>query len=123
MSSASKLTFQLCACLVTLAALAGIYLSIRIGSFQAESMSASTRELRFEASRGVWEFRGYFQKLWLLPALATVFSFFGWVEYLRSPSNARRKSDYVWGLVASLSGVGLLATLGALFLVALGGHG
>lgn len=123
MSTATKVTFGLAGFLVIVSVFAASYLMFRIESLRTESISAPTKDMRMNADQAAWKNRAYFRQIWVLPTLASVLSFFGWVEYFKSAHRERSKAELIGGILTSFVSVLLLFILGAMFLVSLGGHG
>ena len=122
MPAATKITFGLAGVVMILAVLAVSYLDIRTGHLEAESINAPTQQERLVADELVWKHRAYFRRVWLLPALGTVLSFFGWIEYFKTSRGERTRGEVVAGSTVTLAHLSMLALYGAVFLAALGGH-
>jgi len=123
MSTATKVTFGLAGFFVVVSVFVASYLMIRTDSLRTESINAPTREMRVSADQAAWKHRSYFRKVWLLPAAAFVLSFFGWVEYFKSASKERTRTELIGGILTSVASVFLLTGLGAMFMLSMGGHG
>ena len=123
MSTATKVTFGLAGFFMTVSVFAASYLSVRIHTLTAEAINAPTREMQITANQAAYKHRAYYRKVWLLPALTFVLSFFGWVEYFKSAPRERYRSELIGGTIISLVSVLMLAFLGLSFVAALGGHG
>ena len=123
MPTATKVTFSLAGVTALISVAAATYLMIRIDSLNTEAINAAAREVQINANQSAYEHRAYFRKVWLLPALSVMFSFFGWVEYFKSPQRERERVELIGGLVTSSAGVLMLALFFGTFILSLGGHG
>jgi len=121
MQTAAKVTFGLAGLVMVISILAISYISIRADSLEIESINAPTLQERQDADQLKWKHRGYFRAVWLLPALGSVLSFFGWIEYLKTPRGERTKGEAALGSVVTLANMSILGLYGAAF-VAAGGH-
>jgi hypothetical protein len=118
--TATKIAFSLAGVAAIIAFLVACYLMVRTASLDAESISGATPELRIGANRNSYDHRAYFIMVWLLPALSSVLSFFGWVEYFKSPRKDRERGELIAGIITTLAGVLMLALFGITLVMSLG---
>lgn len=122
MSTATKVTFGLAGFFMIVSVFAASYLSVRIQNLTAEAINAPTREMQITANQAAYKHRAYYRKVWLLPALTVVLSFFGWVEYFKSEQREHSRAELIGGILISAVSVLMLVFLGVTFVIALGGH-
>ena len=122
MSTESKLTFGLATVVLTGAIVTGLFLIIRIASLDADSLAQQSYEQYRIVHHAAERHRACFRNVfWLMPALASLLSFFGWAEYFKSAQQDRSPTQTVGGVVVTFLSVSLLIAVAAIFLVA-GGH-
>ncbi len=121
MSVASK-CFGLAGGALVGAILTGVYLMIRIASLDAEVLVEQSYEQYRIARQAVEGHRAFFRNIfWLLPALASLLSVFGWVAYFEADSQERSPAQGAGGILVTVLSALLLLAVGLTFIRA-GAH-